>query len=56
MKKEAIDQAEISSARKLTPSECRWVFGLTFALVLLSWTSSIYRQGLIDQIKGGGKS
>ena len=39
MKKETINQAEISTGRKLTSSEYHWVFGLTFALTLLSWAS-----------------
>lgn len=39
MKKETPNQAEISTRRKLTSSERRWVFLLTFALILLSWAS-----------------
>jgi len=39
MDKKTINRAGISTGKKLTSSERRWIFGLTFVLVLLSWAS-----------------
>ena len=39
MGKKTINRAGVSTGKKLTSSERRWIFGLTFVLVLLSWAS-----------------